>query len=163
MTLRTSVPLPPPCPPPSPSSSRAIMYIPTRSVSLVLACAYQQSILRTWECEMACPAMPAMLLESRCGRVDCLDSPPRSSSSPRAYPLLSSSPSHVHKYSVPSPRTPKLSSSSSVHFPLLGRVTRSCAVTSDSCTTDAARRIPYTGCALRTFSQNVYEKSDNAA
>jgi hypothetical protein len=124
--------------------------------------AYQQSILRTWECEMACPAMPAMLLESRCGRVDCPGFPsrcPRSSSS-----LLVATVCRP-----PSPRTPK----PSLPLPLPPvrrpfpaswlRVTRSCAVTSDPCTTDAARRIPYGLCTADFPARSVHERSANAA
>lgn len=85
---------------------------------------------------MACPAMPAMLLESRCGRVDCLDSPIPL----RVYMYVYT---HTCNHAPNSPHRP---------------VSRVRAVTSDSCTTDAARRIPcemcHNGLSRETFTRN---------
>lgn len=118
-------------------------FVPSRS----FARAYQQSILRTWECEMACPAMPAMLLESRCGRVDCLNSPIP------LLPCLLFSPVSLRTHTgvtthLNPPRSP----------PCHAFVCRDLGFVHDGCCTpNPMRDVP------RTFSRSVYVKSGNAA
>lgn len=150
VTLRTyACPFPsspplPPLPPPPPVPLCIFPLVPSRS----FARAYQQSILRTWECEMACPAMPAMLLESRCGRVDCLGLASLSLFfSFSVHPLFHF---HMHKRARVHAHIYRYITT---HLTTPPPVSRVHAVTSDSCTTDAARRIlPCERDVPRTFS-----------